>query len=519
MISYYLKYTLRSFRSKPLIFSGSVASVFLGVLCIALLATYVNNELSMNGFHTRTNDIYLLTIQHSPESEMVAIEASLFFKFNYKDFPDLEALTTVKKYQEGEIHFRYDKTSLSTAGIVTDSMFLKIFDFKLVQGDPNIIFRNLNSVIISQNFADRLFGKDNPIGKTVELRGEVQNKFTVEGIVESPLSNSSLTFDFILPDRRREYSRTGGEFILTGKNFDKTGFIEKIRDLGHTHPQFKESRMDVLNFGDIYFANEGTGLKNLFSKSGNRKNIRILLIIIAVIFIITLLNFSNLQIININSSLKNIGINSIAGAGKQELILQKITDLMVLILFSSVLIYGAFKITLPYFNTIVGVELAPNLPQILLLSLSVLSIHYTFLEDVIEKLYHKEKRLSSIYILFTIIALAISAIGLYAISLYDTKRRTKEIGIRKVNGATIPEILLLLIKDFVKWVAIAFVIATPIAYYAMNNWLQNFAYKTELSWWIFALAGLLALGIALLTVSWQSWRAAVRNPVEALRYE
>jgi len=74
-------------------------------------------------------------------------------------------------------------------------------------------------------------------------------------------------------------------------------------------------------------------------------------------------------------------------------------------------------------------------------------------------------------------------------------------------------------KDFIKWVAIAFIIATPIAWYAMHKWLENFAYKTDLSWWIFALAGVLALGIALLTVSWQSWRAATRNPVEALRYE
>jgi putative ABC transport system permease protein len=73
--------------------------------------------------------------------------------------------------------------------------------------------------------------------------------------------------------------------------------------------------------------------------------------------------------------------------------------------------------------------------------------------------------------------------------------------------------------DFVKWVVIAFVIATPIAWYAMNKWLQNFAYRTELNWWIFALAGVLALCIAILTVSWQSWRAARRNPVEALRYE
>jgi putative ABC transport system permease protein len=97
--------------------------------------------------------------------------------------------------------------------------------------------------------------------------------------------------------------------------------------------------------------------------------------------------------------------------------------------------------------------------------------------------------------------------------------RIKEIGIRKINGAKISEVMSMLNKDLVKWVAIAFVVAVPIAYYAMNKWLENFAYKTELSWWIFTLAGVLALGIALLTVSWQSWRAATRNPVEALRYE
>ena len=147
------------------------------------------------------------------------------------------------------------------------------------------------------------------------------------------------------------------------------------------------------------------------------------------------------------------------------------------------------------------------------------AFQYTFLTDEIETLYQKEKRLSQIYIIFTIIAFLISATGLFAISLYDTRKRTKEIGVRKVNGAKVSEILALLNKDFLKWVAIAFVIACPIAYYVMYKWLENFAYKTNLSWWIFALAGLLALGIALLTVSWQSWRAATRNPVEALRYE
>ncbi|TGV03414.1 FtsX-like permease family protein [Flavivirga rizhaonensis] len=144
---------------------------------------------------------------------------------------------------------------------------------------------------------------------------------------------------------------------------------------------------------------------------------------------------------------------------------------------------------------------------------------YTFLSDEIVARYDKEKRLSLIYILFTLIALLISAIGLFTIALYDTQRRVKEIGIRKVNGAAIKEVMLMLNKDFMKWVLIAFIIACPIAYYAMSKWLENFAYKTSLSWWVFALAGVFMLVIALLTVSWQSYRAASRNPVESLRDE
>jgi putative ABC transport system permease protein len=135
------------------------------------------------------------------------------------------------------------------------------------------------------------------------------------------------------------------------------------------------------------------------------------------------------------------------------------------------------------------------------------------------KVYKTELLQAKLLTIFTFISLVICSMGLLGISLLIAQRRVKEIGIRKVNGAQITEILIMLNKDLVKWVIIAFVVATPIAYYAMYKWLENFAYKTELSWWIFALAGLLALGIALITVSWQSWRSATRNPVEALRYE
>ncbi|MDD4645610.1 MAG: FtsX-like permease family protein, partial [Bacteroidales bacterium] len=121
--------------------------------------------------------------------------------------------------------------------------------------------------------------------------------------------------------------------------------------------------------------------------------------------------------------------------------------------------------------------------------------------------------------LFALISILLSALGMYALAAFTMQRRVKEIGIRKINGAKVWEVMLMLNKEFLKWVAIGFVIATPVAWYAMHRWLESFAYKADLSWWIFAAAGSLALGIALVTVSWLSWRAATRNLVEALRYE
>jgi putative ABC transport system permease protein len=108
---------------------------------------------------------------------------------------------------------------------------------------------------------------------------------------------------------------------------------------------------------------------------------------------------------------------------------------------------------------------------------------------------------------------------LFAISSIIILQRTKEIGIRKVNGSVTSQIMFMITTDFTKSVIIAFVISCPIAWYAMHKWLQSFAYRTELSLWIFALAGFLAVMVAFITVSYQSWRAASRNPVEALRYE
>jgi len=146
-------------------------------------------------------------------------------------------------------------------------------------------------------------------------------------------------------------------------------------------------------------------------------------------------------------------------------------------------------------------------------------VNYSFLDEQLNRQYASEQLLMRLINAFSILAILIASMGLMGLSIYMTEKRSKEIGIRKVNGSSVSEIVQLLNTVFIKWVGLAFIIATPIVYYAAQQWLQNFAYRTPISWWIFILAGLIALFIVMITVSWQTFKVARRNPVEALRYE
>jgi putative ABC transport system permease protein len=144
---------------------------------------------------------------------------------------------------------------------------------------------------------------------------------------------------------------------------------------------------------------------------------------------------------------------------------------------------------------------------------------FYFLDEDVENQYRAEERWGKIVGYASILAIAIAGLGLFGLATLTVAKRTKEIGIRKVLGASAPAIATLLSKDFIKLMLMANVIAWPVAYFAMNQWLQNFAYRINIDWWIFILAGGLALMIALLTISTQALKAALANPIEALRYE
>ncbi|HEY3430032.1 MAG TPA: FtsX-like permease family protein, partial [Cyclobacteriaceae bacterium] len=142
-----------------------------------------------------------------------------------------------------------------------------------------------------------------------------------------------------------------------------------------------------------------------------------------------------------------------------------------------------------------------------------------FLSDSVAKQYEEDSRTSLILTIATTLAILISCMGLYGLSIYVAERRVKEIGIRKVMGASVTGIVALLSKEFIKLVIVAFVIAVPLGYYAMNKWLLSFAYRIELNAFVFVLAGIISLLIAWATVSFESIKAAVSNPVKSLRNE
>jgi putative ABC transport system permease protein len=144
---------------------------------------------------------------------------------------------------------------------------------------------------------------------------------------------------------------------------------------------------------------------------------------------------------------------------------------------------------------------------------------YTFMDEDFNNIYSTEHRMGVIAISFSALAILIACLGLFGLAAYAAEQRTKEIGIRKVLGASVSHITAMLSKDFLKLVIIAAVIAFPLAWWVMYAWLQDFAYRTSISWWVFLMAGVLAALIAIVTVSFQTIRAAIMNPVKSLKNE
>ena len=333
MTFYNFKIALLNLKSKSLITIGSLLTLIFGGICIVLLLSYVDNELSMNKFHKRETDIYIAVCKVTPQSDWRPIDLSHFFNLDYTAHPEVEKVAKVAQFKEGDFLINANQKTLEPSGIFTDSTFFDILDFNLIIGDKKA-FSNPDAIFLTEDLARKFYGDTNPIGETVAISGRNSQTMTIAGILENPKSNSSLKFNFIVPYKEK-YSKTGVDFILFKKGVDKKQFIEKIKNAGKNHHQFSESEMSVIPFRDIYFQHSNSRFEHHFSKSGNMKNIYILLACILLLFIISCLNFSNLQLLGVNSSLKKNEIFKANGANQLHLSVYLILEILLFPFFQS----------------------------------------------------------------------------------------------------------------------------------------------------------------------------------------
>ena len=377
MILHYIKYAFRNFRSKLSVSLGSLLTLLLGTVCISLLFTYVYNELSMDKFHSRGGDIYAMVIRTNEGSEWRPIDASRFFNFDYRDYPSLEEATVIRKYRKEEVKFIYEGRTYMPEGIVSDSLFFDVFDFEVKRGDGKEAMRSEDGILITEKLAQQIFGDQDPMGKVIKVNVHGEIECTIKGVLANPPSNSSMEFGFILPENRdpNMFSRVGTDYILSKPGFDKDAFQSKIKDIGKEHHQFKLSEGSIIPFLDLYFSSEipGKWIAGV-SKKGDRSHIYVLMIMMGVILLISVLNLSNLQVIETNVSVKQSAINLIYGAAGRHLIFQKLVNIGVLVFIAFILAFGAYKLFLPTFNTLTGVEILPSSKQIVLVNGGVLFV-------------------------------------------------------------------------------------------------------------------------------------------------
>lgn len=790
-MNYHFKFAYRQLLKNKLIVFGSVFSLIMGVLCPYIIFLWVQSEVTADQFHAEYDNIHIVAIQQNvmakPRPTMATNSVDL------SGYTEVEKTLGTRTYSDNEIKLIFKGAEFFGKGMVVDSTFFDFFDFKIIQGESTNLLHAPSQVVLTEGFAQKMFGDQMAVGEVVKLEADNEGLYTVAAVLKIP-SNSSIQFDFLVPTHSQKFwGRMGVELLLVNDSFDKARFEERFTTDIQSNPRSSESVGSLFPFSDIYLENPFN--HSLFTRSGDRNNIYVISIIALIILAVSLVNFTNLQVTKISAHIKSTSIKMINGASKADLLIEAFivniiyavfatmigvlllyysksylenlldkkfeiefftqlatfflisivftsatllysarqlssskTSLLlkqssigkiglakkgvtvvqfvcaIVLMFSSLVIYQQFKylttkdlgydssnivsiklideysFSLPreeiikkrseqkrdfqlvhstvasdpslmglsqgemplaeaaypmswkllggqddyttnnlmsvdpaysqllklevlegrffsdsldqnrdyklvineaakaYFNiqnigeariankswgeeeepfTVIGVvkdfhyehlskkvqplmlmymqnnennflfRLNPNRVEEAMVSLERLNgqinpgklFEYTSLQNEVQLQYEKEKRLSVIILVFTSVAFIISIIGLFTLSLYDTQRRVKEVGVRRVLGASVKSLVSLLTFSFIKWVFLALIIGLPIAYIGADVWLSDFANRIDIGWGILVITCISVIAIAFLTVVSQTVIAARKNPVDSLRYE
>ncbi|MEP6949776.1 MAG: ABC transporter permease [Ginsengibacter sp.] len=509
----------------------NISGLAIGMASAVLILLWIQNEMSHDKFHAKSDRIYTANNRDKFNGEVWAWARTPkvlgpTLKMSYP--ADVE---DVVRSSFANFLFTVGEQHLNVQGNFVDSGFLNVFSFPILEGNTKQALNGNYNVVITQKLAKKLFGNQNAMGKVVRI--DSVDNFTITGILKDLPNNTAFNFEYLLPwaymkkihqDDEAWGNNSVQTYILLKPGISQKAFDAKIKNItiSHTVNTKDPSTTQVFTqlFSDQWLYSESENGKYV---GGRIEQVKLFSIIAAFILLIACINFMNLSTARSEKRAKEVGIRKVVGAQKRSLVIQFISESIMLAFLAGVLAVIIVELSLGGYNKLVGKELYidfGNPYQVVMKKYnSAYPFEYSFVDDQFNNRFASESLIGELSRIFAILAIIISCLGLFGLSAYTAGRRTKEIGIRKVLGASVTNVTRLLSKEFLQLVFISAVIAFPVAWWAMNNWLQNYSYRISISWWVFAIAGIVAIAIALFTVSFQAIKAAIANPAKSLRTE
>ncbi|MFI2742479.1 ABC transporter permease [Zhouia sp. PK063] len=394
MLVHYIKLSFKNFRHNKVVFSGSLFTLLLSTLGVVFLCNYIYYQLSMDDIHAKKERIFMVIAKPTPESLYRPLNISFSTEFNYKKYPELEAATQVLRYND--LKLEVNQHRFKGSGLVVDSLFFKVFDFKIVNGDNKSILKSNDQIVITESFAKILFGNINPIGKQIKIPNHNNLSLTVSAVVKTPEANSSITFDYLIPFQQGFY-KIGADFVLANPSFNRKQFEAKIKNSCQDFLPYKKGETTLVSLSELYFNKTPVINNAITTKHASMSTIYILIALMVVLVVISTVNIANLQIININKSFKKAGILQINGATKTDLIFQKLVEGIFYLIFALIGVLVLYRIILPSLNSLLNQQL--NYHWLLSFAIILISLLISLTVSLCYPLF-KLVKLSSVHLLY-----------------------------------------------------------------------------------------------------------------------
>ncbi|WP_436514675.1 ABC transporter permease [Ekhidna sp. To15] len=320
MIQLMFKLSFRHMRKKMLMTAISLITLITGVLSFQLTFSWLRNEISMDDFHENRDRIAIGVARLSPESNLIAFSISGLFQIDYSEYPEIEKSLLIHTYMRDEIKFYSDGVAYGGKGLIADSTFFDFFDFKLQVGTNDALTSPTN-VIVTKEFADKVFGDEDPMGKIIEITCDQKGTYQVAGILDKIPSNSSIKFDFLIPKHSKNFwRRAPQDFIMLKQGSSLDQLNNKLRDVANASERFKNSEAFAYPFKDV-FEEKPFNVK-LFAKYGNAGNLKTVTLIAWALLFITIICYTNLQTSVQVAEMNKVKLKHIIGASKRHLVVE-----------------------------------------------------------------------------------------------------------------------------------------------------------------------------------------------------